>query len=552
MPNSPSPPPPPFAFTLRNFDYPQASSSPPPPAPRSRPPPASRILGQRQRERHRQTAAERDDDPAERVPLITRARRRELAREARRPVPPHAQRDASDALIRRSRDLLGERHSLLAFAASATLNPFDVSHSRRDRSPTSEIDDLLRQPKRRKLVHDNSSVPEYDGFKYGYKGQVVPGRLNMSIVTCDGGEFEKHNPERLYKVQNVLRNDKSVYCSEDSRCNLLLKHQGDTPFCLEKVVIRAPDRGFTAPVQEGLVFVSLSPDDLISRTASYKIDYNSQSPAASPSPSSSDDQLLSLREALVDPQIWSQSHQDTEEPVERPRLRHQRRRPRVIRGRRQDQFYGGQQPPAPTEPHDYETSAENCPYYVDDGELAPAGVAAPTPPPFTVTTEDEQDDSADANETMPTPAIMADRLRRESRWRPDSDDEDDDGESAQFRMPLLQQANAQDSWENFRPRRWGNSRRDINPIRATRLRTPSRIEPEDDETGSSEGLIQPHARFFIARHKNKITIKFHPAVSGKYVLLKLWSPTSDGNIDIESVQFYGYSGPRFFPAVQTC
>lgn len=243
MPNSPSPPPPTFTFTSGNFDYPRATASPPPPAPRYQ---LTRVL-QRQRARQRQSAAERENESAERTPLITRARRREMQRESRRPVPPHAERDSSDALVRRSRELLGEQRSLLAFAASATLNPFDISHSRRDRSPTSEIDEMLRQPKRRKLAHGDPPTPEHDGFKYGYKGQVVPGRLRMAIVSCDGGEYEKHNSERLYKVQNVLNNDKSVYCSEDSRCDLLLQHQGGTPFCLEKVVIRAPDRGFTAP-----------------------------------------------------------------------------------------------------------------------------------------------------------------------------------------------------------------------------------------------------------------------------------------------------------------
>src|SRR5690242_2934344 len=42
--------------------------------------------------------------------------------------------------------------------------------------------------------------------------------------------------------------------------------------------------------------------------------------------------------------------------------------------------------------------------------------------------------------------------------------------------------------------------------------------------------------------------------SGRNVLLKLWSPkdSEDGNIDIESVQFYGYSGPRFFQATEAC
>jgi hypothetical protein len=40
--------------------------------------------------------------------------------------------------------------------------------------------------------------------------------------------------------------------------------------------------------------------------------------------------------------------------------------------------------------------------------------------------------------------------------------------------------------------------------------------------------------------------------SGRNILLKLWSPMHDGNIDIESVQFHGFSGPRFFPATQLC
>lgn len=106
-----------------------------------------------------------------------------------------------------------------------------------------------RQPKRRKLDHDPSPVSENRYHKYGHEGQTVSGRLKMEIVSCDGGEYvdDYPNSERLYKVQNVLSNDKSVYCSQSSRCNLLLKHLPDVPFCLEKVVIRAPNRGFTAP-----------------------------------------------------------------------------------------------------------------------------------------------------------------------------------------------------------------------------------------------------------------------------------------------------------------
>ncbi|KAF1957370.1 hypothetical protein CC80DRAFT_491497 [Byssothecium circinans] len=553
MPNSPSPPPPTsFTFTSGSFDYPQATASPPSasrtrPAGNARVEGLTRFLGQRHRERERRATAEREDDEAPRVPLLTRARRREMLRDARRTIPPHAERerDPSLDLMDRQRSILRSSHSVLESSRAIldqsghAINPFAVLNShRRERSPTSDADEPRRQSKRRKLDHDSGRASEHYGFKYGYKGQTVSGRLKMSIVSCDGGEHDKHNSERLYKAQNVLNNDKSVYCSEDSKCNLLLKHHGETPFCLEKIVIRAPDRGFTAPVQEGLIFVSMSADDLVSGTSAYKIDYASRSPTTSPSPSPSDEQILSLREAIEDPEIWEQSRRGMEEQIERLRLRTRQLRTELTP--LLDRSRSGQSRTNGNESND--VLPENCPYYIDDDDPAAAGVSAPTPPPFAITTEDDQEDSDD-NATMPSPAIMADRLRRESRWRSESDEEE--GNDASARVPLLRRARALDSWENFNERRW-RSQRSVDPIRATRLRAPSRIGQDTD----GEGLVEPHARFFIARHKNKITIKFHPAISGKFVLLKLWSPTHDGNIDIESVQFFGYSGPRFFPAVE--
>lgn len=127
-------------------------------------------------------------------------------------------------------------------------NPFTThaaTHTR-PRSPIVQVNSERRH-KRRKLQHDTGPATEYMCFKYGHKGQVVPGRLRMEIVSCDGGEHRRDSPPGLYRVQNVLRNDKSVYCSESSQCNLLLKHIGEASFALDKVVIRAPDRGFTAP-----------------------------------------------------------------------------------------------------------------------------------------------------------------------------------------------------------------------------------------------------------------------------------------------------------------
>jgi hypothetical protein len=104
-----------------------------------------------------------------------------------------------------------------------------------------EDEEVRRRLKRRKLDHEEDK-PSYPSVGYGHFGQVVAGPLKMEIVSCDGGHFKS-----LYRAENMLRNDKSVYCSESSRCNLMLRHQGETLFSLERIIIKAPDLGFTAP-----------------------------------------------------------------------------------------------------------------------------------------------------------------------------------------------------------------------------------------------------------------------------------------------------------------
>lgn len=71
--------------------------------------------------------------------------------------------------------------------------------------------------------------------------------------------------------------------------------------------------------------------------------------------------------------------------------------------------------------------------------------------------------------------------------------------------------------------------------------------------GSSGGeLLAPHARFFIEKKKSRCTIRFDPPISGRFILLKMWSSRLDptGNIDIQSVIARGYHGPRYFPNVE--
>ena len=111
-----------------------------------------------------------------------------------------------------------------------------------------DMDGYNRRSKRRKL--DSDPLDAQPSISYGYHGQVAPGRLKMAISSCDGGhlmESDELLPEKNYHPDNVLRNDKSVYCSKRDRCNIVLKHWGETPFTVTKIIIKAPDCGFTAP-----------------------------------------------------------------------------------------------------------------------------------------------------------------------------------------------------------------------------------------------------------------------------------------------------------------
>jgi len=255
----------------------------------------------------------------------------------------------------------------------------------------------------------------------------------------------------------------------------------------------------------------MSADELLSSTAGYDLQFQSLDPVPPPrscTPSSADEEEISLREAIEDPHVLQHSrrgaHEEMEERIENLRLRASRTNrmtesqswiPRSDRGHTQrhsaqqeDDMYG-----------------ENCDHVADDSRSGIIRLSAPTPPPFTVTAASEAEES-DSNEETPSAAVMADLMRRETLWRAETDDED--GETTS-RFGGLRRAPALDytTYSEWRARR----ERHIEPIRATRVGVPSRIEvsqplPEDDN------LRNPHARFFIARDKSKITIRFHPAM----------------------------------------
>ena len=108
--------------------------------------------------------------------------------------------------------------------------------------------EVNRRRKRPKLDHRYSTRGS-KGFHYEWEGRARQGRLAMDIQECDGGihaEVATQDCHR-YKLENLLKNDQSVYCTERNKCNIILKHSGDVCFNMTKIVIKAPERGFTAP-----------------------------------------------------------------------------------------------------------------------------------------------------------------------------------------------------------------------------------------------------------------------------------------------------------------
>ncbi|KAI8377907.1 uncharacterized protein BYT42DRAFT_572132 [Radiomyces spectabilis] len=90
--------------------------------------------------------------------------------------------------------------------------------------------------------------------------------LKFKVVFDDGGQYSS-----LYGVENILRNDESVYCSErHGPVNILLGFCGDNESMVDmdkscvisQILIQSPQHGFTAPCKEGLVFVSHHPIDI--------------------------------------------------------------------------------------------------------------------------------------------------------------------------------------------------------------------------------------------------------------------------------------------------
>ncbi|CAK7263433.1 hypothetical protein SEPCBS119000_000488 [Sporothrix epigloea] len=466
-----------------------------------------------------------------------------------------------------------------------------------------------RLNKRRKLDADKAAPSLYTAFRYGRYGQVEPGTLTMEIVSCDGGLYSDGSS---YAAENILKNDSSVYCTKSNRCNIVLQHQGCTPFSLKELIIKAPGKNYSSPIKAGMVYLSMSKDELL-RAEQYNSDDCNVG-------------VASLHRAAQEICAHGYSASPLLDYLNSDAFRSMRYR--GGRGGDNDNVDAAHEQYV----QDMRRLVESTRASLQDAATSrqSGGQEEIAQPGFVVLTEcsdDDEDevpgrlgrerDSADRGWRW-SPTVLRDRPRRRlsvyneftsqrSRmpWEVvrygedddnedenvddndgddvDDDDDDDDDYTDLYELELGNTAtsspdslpnNGEERTSPVRPRSHGRTQYRRHGRDRTRNRGGEHGATEAASTmnsfnraslqghnstlstrpSSSRSALLPQAEFYIEPGKNKCTIVFSPPVTARFILLKMWNPSMDfhnnSNIDIQGVVAKGFAGPRYFPALE--
>ncbi|KIW20378.1 hypothetical protein PV08_00953 [Exophiala spinifera] len=456
----------------------------------------------------------------------------------------------SERLQRYQRERLGQ--------SSRTL-PSETSISP-STQPNHDRGDRLRA-KRRKL-DDGTYEDEPRTFRYGHKGQVVPGLLRMEIASCDGGEYSDPRVSINSYPQHVLVDDASVYCTKTSRCNLLLKHVGGMPFTLTKIVIKAPRAGFDAPIQKGLIFVSMNEDNLLEKASRYDLLYGPEN-----------HRYISLRDVTRPSREYMNSARSPLRSVDRSRYLEDPIGQYAAPATDGSRNGGGLTDSSDGEEEAEEAAGPASPRPWQDDEYSLRSYVDRYRPLRAMNIPDDESESSES-ESWDDP--------ERAGWRRQHADEDTPNREA--RVPaLLQGDDLHENDESFSERDGGSvndgtasrrrrlGRRPVDTSAADAFQSEpvspaneplspsgnlpgdstaksSRFEPEASSSVGSSNTVTPQAQFNISRSKSRASVKFDPPLSGRYILVKLWAQTTNNNIDVQAILPCGYGGPRFFPS----
>lgn len=250
-------------------------------------------------------------------------------------------------------------------------------------------------------------------------------------------------------------------------------------------------------VREGMVFVSMARDEIFVRTAQYKVKYvQSQEP----------------RREVRTPIVSVRHYGDgsiTAFPVRRRAMHHSSVRLE--------------------DATDWKTA------------IFPAD---PLPFPVTIAT-----DCSEPEDNMPAQIPRQARHRREAPNRigtlPFESDSSEDGENTIGWDDIRFDDDDDNDDDDDVPT--PNFQRRTQDMTLAEAAEASQLATQEAVQAVGGKLLRPHAKFYIEKGKNRCTIKFDPPVTGRFILLKMYHPSE--NIDIQGVHAKGFAGPRYFPSV---
>ena len=236
-------------------------------------------------------------------------------------------------------------------------------------------------------------------------------------------------------------------------------------------------------VQEGMVFVSMTSDDLLRRTADYTVDYvptRTGTPSSPPIPSTRRERLT-LLESLRDPIMTEAAHRRYGEDVP----------PHAQRVATRERRF-------PTSSSD-DDAADNCDLPLENSSAQSGRTAVTTSvDPPTVLTDSEDDWSE--SEGL-SPVYLRDRLAQEGRWPPITEE----AEALQYQVIR--------EWREAHRQRRNTAR-----AQGRRRSPPAHAEAEDSSQRpadaqplmSRDEMIAFNARFRMRDKNRKISIRFDP------------------------------------------
>ncbi|EFR00746.1 hypothetical protein MGYG_03751 [Nannizzia gypsea CBS 118893] len=431
------------------------------------------------------------------------------------PRPPQQRQESLASLASLQRAERQFRQAIASIGAAETTSRQPERPPARS-PPTDSMSDH-RQSKRRKIDADDSRDTT-KGFSYSHYGQVTPVPLEMEVHSCKGGSSE---PDRRgnNSPDHILVNDGVVYRAQGGFCNIVLRHRGEIPFSLKKLIIKTPKSGChdEMNVREGTVSISMDSDPRFLRSvASCSADSMPGFPSRRPRRRNEQLSPFAAATAAVAP-MGNSRRPETSASILRSRMLRSRA------GQQQQQL------------HQQQLLLPDSQFgIVDDPEDK---------------SEDEstQHDAARDQLTISDPEPS--NSRDSSPNHDGSDSESSDGISGVAealaqnldtrQRQLLEALGVRVPYMQARP---SHRHRALSPTTVFARPAAEALHSQESET------MQPVARFSIEHERAAVQIRFNPPVSARYILIKMWAPFNPGRMDIESIIAHGFAGPRFFPA----